>query len=160
MGLNLNLGSGKRNREDYINIDAVFHTPETVLGDVLHLQYADNSVDKIFSEHVIEHFDRKDLDVFFGECKRVLKQGGELELIAPCIKTWIKRYITGEIDITTLDSFLYGPQLHPHDFHRQGIFDEKLILLCGQYGFAINELKYQDRAHSMWEVYLKAIKLY
>ena len=156
--MNLNLGSGERNREGYVNIDAVKRTDETIVGDILHLEYADGSVDKIFSEHVIEHFNRADLEIFFSECHRMLKQGGEIEFIAPCIKTWIQRYINGEIDIIHLDLFLYGPQLHPYDFHRVGIFNEMLIPLCERHGFEIVELIYQNRLHSPWEVYLRATK--
>ena len=156
--MNLNLGSGKRNRDGYVNIDAVRHTDETIVADILSLTYPDGSIDKIFSEHVIEHFNREDLERFFNNCHRMLKQGGELELIAPCIKTWIQRYVKGEIDITQLDLFLYGPQLHPYDFHRIGIFNEMLIPLCERHGFEIVDLHYQDRTHSFWEIYLRAIK--
>jgi len=156
--MNLNLGSGERNREGYVNIDAVKRTDETIVGDILHLEYADGSIDKIFSEHVIEHFDRKDLDRFFGECRRMLKQGGEIELIAPCFKTWIQRYAKGEISMSELDLFLYGPQLHPYDYHRGAIYNEMLISICERWGFQIAELHYQDRVHSMWEIYLRAIK--
>ena len=158
MAIYLNLGSGRRPREGYINIDAVKHTEETIVGDVLNLKFANDSVDKIFSEHVIEHFDRKDLERFFDECHSMLKPGGEIEFIAPCIKTWIQRYINGEIDMIHLDLFLYGPQLHPYDFHRIGIFNEMLYPLCDRHGFQIIDLQYQDRPHSTWEVYMRAIK--
>jgi len=154
----LNLGSGMRNKREYVNIDAVKHTDATVVGDILHLSYADNSVDKIFSEHVIEHLDRADTDQFFSECQRMLRSGGELEMFLPCLRTWIQRYVRGEIDITTLDLFLYGPQLHPYDFHRHGMFNEKLTAYCNKYGFKIIELKPSDRTHSHWEIYLKATK--
>ena len=53
--MKLNLGSGQDNKEGYINIDAVGHTSDTVIGNILHLDYADGSIDKIQSHHVIEH---------------------------------------------------------------------------------------------------------
>ena len=159
MGLNLNLGSGNRNIEGYVNIDAVKQTEETVLGDILHLTYEDGSVDKIFSEHVIEHLDRADVERFFSECSRMLKKGGDLEIIVPCWRTWISRYVKGEIDMTTLDLFLYGPQLHPYDFHRSAMFNEKLIELYNRHGFGNGAIWYQDRPHSMWEIHLTAVKL-
>jgi predicted SAM-dependent methyltransferase len=159
MGLNLNLGSGKRNEEGYINIDAVQHTDQTVIGDILNLTYADGSVDKIFSEHVLEHLDRADGERFFSECRRMLKQGGDLEIIVPCWVTWIKRYVKGEIDMATLDLFLYGPQLHPYDFHRSAMFNEKLEALCNRHGFKMTGIWYQDRPHSPWEIHMTAVKL-
>jgi predicted SAM-dependent methyltransferase len=159
MAIYLNLGSGKRNREGYINIDAIQHTPETVVGDILKLQIEDGSVDAVFSEHVLEHLTKNELELFFHTANRVLKTGGELEIIVPCLKTWINRYVKGEIDIDILENFLYGPQLHPYDFHKQGMYDDKLKKICTIYGFEIKELKYQDRPHSNWEIYLKAVKI-
>lgn len=157
--MKLNLGSGMRNRDGYINIDAVKHTDSTVIGDILYLSYADGSVDEIFSEHVIEHLDRADVERFFDECNRMLKQGGGLEIIVPCWKTWINRYVKGEIDMTTLDLFLYGPQLHPYDFHRGAMFNERLAGFCNRHGFKILTLCNQDRRHSKWELHLTAVKL-
>jgi predicted SAM-dependent methyltransferase len=159
MGLNLNLGSGKRDLVDFINIDAVKQTDMTVVGDILHLAYADGSVDKIFSEHVFEHLDRADGERFFSECSRMLKQGGDLEIIVPCWRTWINRYVKGEIDMITLDMFLYGPQLHPYDFHRSAMYNEKLTDLCNRHGFNMTGIWYQDRPHSAWEIHLTAVKL-
>lgn len=157
--MKLNLGSGMRNRNNYINIDAVAHTDSTVVGDVLYLSYADGSIDKIFSEHMIEHLNREEVERLFSECKRMLKKGGGLEIIAPCWRTWINKYVEGEINMTTLDLFLYGPQLHPYDFHRGAMFSERLADLCKRHGFKVINICNQNRSHSKWEIHLTAVKL-
>lgn len=166
--LNLNLGSGKRNIDGYVNIDAIKQTEDTVVGDILNLNYKSGEVDKIFSEHVIEHLTRSELDMFFAECNRMLKQGGELELIAPCMITMIYKYVNKEnfgkyntifVDIVELENSLWGTHRHPYDYHKQGIYKEKLEMLCRTYGFVIQEIRCQDRVHSENEIYLLAIKI-
>lgn len=42
-----------------------------------------NSVDLIYSCHMIEHLDNKELKIFFKECERVLKPNGYLRLVVP-----------------------------------------------------------------------------
>lgn len=165
--MKLNLGSGERPLINYVNIDAIKHTDETVIGDILNLNYPDNSIDAIFSEHVIEHLDKPELDRFFSECQRLLKEGGKLELIAPDFIKVIHKYINKEkfgiynsqlVDIEFLDSLLYGPQRHPYDYHKQSIYKEKLETLCSKHKFKIVKIYYQDRIHSENEICLSAIK--
>ena len=156
--MKINLGSGKRDLEGYTNIDAVKQTNNTVIGDLLNLNYENNSVDEIFSEHVIEHFTKNELDRFFSECKRVLKIGGKLNIIAPSMVSAIDQYVKGEIDIVYLENFLFALQLHEYDYHKQGIYKEKLEMLCNKHGFEIIEILYQDRDFSKNEIVLEARK--
>jgi len=128
---------------------------------------ADGSIEKIHSEHVIEHLTKPELSIFFTECNRMLKVGGELELIAPDFLKVINKYINKEVfgpmypklvDAEFLDSFLYGTHLHPYDYHKQGIYKEKLEHLCMDHGFEVIKIWYQDRPHSENEICLIAIK--
>lgn len=155
--LKLNLGSGKDNKEDYINIDAVKHTEATVVGDILNLDYEDNTVDIIFSSHVIEHFTKSELNRFFSESARMLRNKGELEIIAPCMNSAIADYCAGNISISYLHDFLFACQNHVYDFHKQGIYREKLEALCEEYGFILTDLYNQSRDHSKYELVMKAI---
>ena len=156
--MKLNLGSGKRDLEGYVNIDAVKQTEETVIGDVLNLTYQDNSIDEIFSEHVVEHLTRPELNRFFSESKRMLKSGGKLHIIAPCITSAIEYYNEGKEDINWLDNFLFALHKHEYDFHKQSIYKEKLEMLCDKHGFKIEKLYYQDRSFSENEIVLEAVK--
>lgn len=158
MTLKLNLGSGKYNLGDYINIDAVKQTEDTVVGNILNLDYKDSTVDVISSSHVIEHLTTPELDRFFYECHRMLKIGGQLEIIAPCMATVISKYCKGEVNIKYLHDFLFALHEHEYDFHKQGIYKEKLELLCAKYKFKIVKLTTQDRAMSKYELILKVVK--
>lgn len=166
--MKLNLGSGKRPIADYENIDVVKHTPNTIVGDILHLDYSNNSIEKIFNEHVIEHLDKPELDKFFNECNRMLMVGGELELIAPDFLKVIDKYKNKEffgphvstiVDVDFLDDFLYGPHRHLYDYHKQSIYKKKLERLCTKYNFEILNIWFQDRPHSDNEICLLARKV-
>lgn len=50
------------------------------------LVFADNSVDVIFTEHVVEHLDFLACVFFFRETIRILKHGGLLRIVCPMIE--------------------------------------------------------------------------
>ena len=49
------------------------------------LNFSDNTVDVVFTEHVIEHVSFTDGIYFFNESKRILKNGGVLRIVCPMI---------------------------------------------------------------------------
>lgn len=164
--MKLNLGSGARNLKGYVNIDVIKRTDTTVVGDILNLEYEGGSVDEIFSEHVVEHLTKPELEIFFSECGRMLKLGGKLHIIAPCFVTYLNKYFNKErfygdvrpeiVDIDVLDTILFGAHSHEYGFHKQGIYREKLQRLCIRYGFEVIKIYSQDRDHSANEIVLIA----
>lgn len=156
--MKLNLGCGKRNMAEFINIDAVKQTEETVVGDILDLEYPDNSVEEIFSEHVIEHLDKNEIVKFFSEIYRLLMPGGKIVLISPDMITAVEEYLIGIITIDVLDNRLFALHKHPHDYHKQGIYADKLKRLCTGCGLIIDSIYTQDRSHSIGEIVLEAHK--
>jgi len=76
--LAIELGCGqKKISEDVIGIDAINTEAADIIADISQgLSFLpDNSVDIIYSNHVLEHFD--DLGFIMGEIYRVLKPGGK-----------------------------------------------------------------------------------
>jgi predicted SAM-dependent methyltransferase len=87
MELKLNLGCGYYKREGFVNIDRAKECDPDMVIDLdppfmpLRLPFGDDSVDLIYSHHVLEHIIRfKELN---NECYRVLKVGGKFEVIVP-----------------------------------------------------------------------------
>lgn len=57
------------------------------------LPYADQSVDKIYSSHALEHLDKKRGEALLGECFRVLKRDGIFRLVVPDLEYHARRYL-------------------------------------------------------------------
>jgi predicted SAM-dependent methyltransferase len=57
------------------------------------LPLPDNSVEVLYSSHMIEHLDRQEIDHFLNEAMRVLKPGGVLRLAFPDINLYVAQYL-------------------------------------------------------------------
>jgi len=80
----LNLGSGTRIiRKDVINVDFYPFMNVDIVADIGKLPFADNSIDAVICESVLEHV--KDPLAIVSEIKRVLKPGGLVYVTAPFI---------------------------------------------------------------------------
>ncbi len=60
------------------------------------LPFPDNSVQKIYSSHVLEHFSYPDLVKLLGECLRVLVPNGVFFVCVPNAKIYISAYVNNE----------------------------------------------------------------
>lgn len=81
----LNLGSGiKRIRPDVINVDFLPFKNVDIVADITHLPFADNSIDAVINEFVLEHV--KNPEAIVVEIKRILKPGGLVYISAPFIE--------------------------------------------------------------------------
>lgn len=81
------------------------------------LKWADNSVDVIFTEHVVEHLKMTDTILFFKEAHRILKDGGILRTVCPFINQ-IARIVSGRHHDELLENYFnssiqqyYRPEL-------------------------------------------------
>lgn len=103
----LNLGSGGRPLEGYLNVD--FDPPEELVrryrfdavsfsgviqADIFNLDFEDGIFDEVRADGVVEHIEFRLEKNFFEECIRLLKPGGVLSLStvdfeATCI-AWLK----------------------------------------------------------------------
>lgn len=108
----LNLGCGGRPLPDYINVD--MDTLEQIRDryptqefsddlqveqyDIFNLPYAENSVDEIRSEGLIEHLPFIDEPRFFYEVVRVLKPGGILYLSTVDFEAAARQWLEAEDD--------------------------------------------------------------
>jgi predicted SAM-dependent methyltransferase len=88
--LDLHLGCGIRYLSGFVNIDANPMNKTDLWLDVrCGLPFASNSVDSIYSTHVIEHLYPDELEKLLGDCARVLKPGGGMRVIVPSLSNAI-----------------------------------------------------------------------
>lgn len=90
------LGPGQKNYLiDWINVDANLVTSKPdIWADLRHqLPFPDQSLDAIYSHHVVEHL--PDLDFHFREMFRVLRPGGKIRVGGPNGDAAMRAYLEG-----------------------------------------------------------------
>ncbi len=87
--IKIDIGCGRNKRDGFIGIDLDEKTNPDIVASALNLPYDDNSVDEVFSAHLVEHFDPQEAQQFFDEIYRVLKRGGKADIKVD--KDWSKR---------------------------------------------------------------------
>ena len=89
-----NLGCGARFHSSWINVD-LHGDGESVFRWNLRerLPLPDKSCDAIYASHVIEHFNKDDAKLFLLDCRRALKIGGVLRLVAPNLEDIARTYL-------------------------------------------------------------------
>lgn len=93
------LGPGQNNYIDgWINCDANIFTGKADRWIDLRnpLPFPDNSLDAVYSHHVVEHL--PDMDAHFRDVLRVLKPGGVYRVGGPDADVAIARYQAGDLD--------------------------------------------------------------
>ena len=103
------------------------------------LPFPDNSVQKIYSSHVLEHFSYSDLIKLLKECLRVLAPKGTFSVCIPDASIYISAYVNGR-DLDPEQFPLYEVAFHGNskidyvnyiaymDGHHKHMFDEDNIL--------------------------------
>ncbi len=99
--LSINLGSGGRGLEDWVNVELLPAVDTTLCLDIRRrLPFADGSARRIFAEHVVEHLDfKEDVPRLFAEFHRVLRPGGVVRIIVPDAERFLKAYASGDDDL-------------------------------------------------------------
>ena len=89
------------------------------------IPYDCNSVEVVYSSHMIEHLDRREARAFLLEVRRVLRPGGVVRLAAPDLARLARSYLaTGNSD-----EFVYGT--HMGQEAPRGIFPRLKTALTG-----------------------------
>lgn len=111
------------------------------------LPFPDNSVEKIYSSHVLEHFYFNDLLKLLSECRRVLKPSGVFSASVPNARLYIEAYARPE----SFDPAIYCRHAPAYNYnskidflnymaymdgHHRYMFDEEnIIAILGKAGF-------------------------
>jgi predicted SAM-dependent methyltransferase len=98
--LKVHLGSGQKNYlKNWINVDANLTTKIDIWADIrFTLPFRPDTVEALYSHHVIEHLPDHLLSFHFAEIFRVLKPGGVIRVGGPNADMAIKKFQEGDID--------------------------------------------------------------
>jgi predicted SAM-dependent methyltransferase len=78
------------------------------------LPFKDNSVDYVYTSHMLEHLNQEKANFVLEECYRTLKKGGGLRVIVPDLGLFVEEYIRGKQakDATATDRLIKSLGLH------------------------------------------------
>lgn len=95
-GLRLNLGSGARLKDGYLNVD--YHPKAELRLDLRRpIPLTDGSCEEIFSEHFLEHLEYpEEASAHLQDCRRLLAPGGVIKLSVPDTEWPLGEYGTAD----------------------------------------------------------------
>jgi predicted SAM-dependent methyltransferase len=145
----LNLGSNEWNISSkspnvkWINIDA--DKNDKINPDLQcraeELPFEDNSIDEIYSGHLLEHFDIHEGKKALNEWYRVLKLGGIITITVPDIEKGLKCLLDGEINLEWFNQIVYGANDRQKQEHHQAF---NIDILAHQMSELFKELTQVD----------------
>ena len=97
MKLKLYVGCGKDRREGYVGID-LYAEAADVRAAAWDLPYDDGIVEAIYTSHMIEHLSPKEWELTLVEWRRVLRDGGQLEIRCPNFELYVREYLEGDYE--------------------------------------------------------------
>lgn len=155
--MKLHLGCGKKYIPGFIHIDLV---------DFEHIDYKrsiddlsifeNNSVDLIYACHVLEHFNRNNIERVLREWHRVLKPGGIARISVPGFEEIIAVYKKYK-DFKLVLGPLMGGQTYLYNFHNM-LFDFKYLSeLLKKNGFkSVKKYDWRKTEHANIDDYSQA----
>jgi len=115
--IKLHVGCGERYIPGFIHIDVrkFPHVDYVTSVDKLDM-FKDNSVDLIYTCHVLEHFRRNQIENVLKEWYRVLKPGGTLRIAVPDFEKLVEVYLNTK-NLQLILGPLVGRQDYPENTH-------------------------------------------
>ena len=155
--MKLHLGCGKRFIPGFIHIDAVNFDHIDHVASIDNLSFIqDDSVDLIYTCHVLEHFKRRDLNKVLQEWRRVLKPSGVLRISVPDFKAICAVYSKTQ-NLGLVIGPLFGRQDYLYNIH-YNVFDlPSLTRDLEQAGFtSVREYDWRETEHAMVDDFSQA----
>jgi len=136
--LKLNLGCGDAKLPGFVNIDLYndYGEPDKRL-DARQLPYGQDSVDVIYSSHMLEHLGHMEVESTLQHWLSILKPGGELELHIPNLEYSVTNWLRAdklERQGHALDQ-IFGRQTYEGEFHKTGFTKEFIVDLLDHVGY-------------------------
>ena len=172
--IKLELGSGnKKGKNDWTTVDI---NDADINWDLKNgIPLSNNSVDKIYSSHLLEHIPFEQLMILLEKCRNVLKVGGEFLVCVPNFRFYADSYKEGKMfrdrETWWKDAFIdTGSAIdqinyiaYMKDEHKYMFDEENLVNTLKKAGFSDVKLRVFDESLDLMErdhesIYALAIK--
>jgi predicted SAM-dependent methyltransferase len=158
--IRLNLGCGHKPILEYLNVDMRELPNVDIVAASHYLPFSSESVDEIYSSHLIEHFPK---DYFINELLpywfSLLKEGGVFHGILPDLEAMLSAFKSGEISYEVLKEVTFGTQEYRGDFHFALYGVEEFKNLLHQVGFKSVEYNATARRNGLcYEMDIMAVR--
>jgi len=119
----LNVGCGPMQYEGWVNVDFDVKYNPDVVADARALPFEDDTVDELYSSHLLEHFGYE--EPVLEEWRRVLRKGGKITIVVPDIVgtwyAWKAGFSWGAplkfpIDLAYMNAAAFGAHIISPDF--------------------------------------------
>ena len=138
-GIKLNIGSGMTKYGDYINIDK-YSNDADLKRDGKNLDYEDESVAEILSEHMLEHISHRNFVDYLDEWYRVLKLQGILKLNIPDFEWCVTEWINSDDKVGFPLHRIFGSQDGEGQTHFNGFTEDTIRKYLIDVGFQIKSI--------------------
>lgn len=142
--LKLHLGCGSVHLHGYVNIDK-FNRSANLVMDAGKLHFPDNSVDEVFTSHMVEHMAYPEFMKALAEWERVLRREGTLIIRCPNFEKHLSNWLNADYQ-KRFGENNYGVNIilgfqdrGPGHVNRNVFTSERLEDLVGRFGFEIIE---------------------
>lgn len=157
--MKLHIGCGKRDfGEDWVHIDGA-EFPHIDSHDIINLPYEDNSIDLIYSAHVIEYFDREEVKDVLKIWYSKLKSGGVLRVAVPDFEAMCSLYLNKGYFLESFLGPLYGKmKMGDLTIYHKTVYDKlSLKSLLQEIGFKdIRKYYWRNTEHAQFDDHSQA----
>jgi predicted SAM-dependent methyltransferase len=144
------LGSGRRPKAGWINVDVVGNDADVPLNLSRSLPFEDATIDAIFHEHLLEHLTVEAGFSLVEESYRVLRPGGIIRMAVPDAEAYVRGYATRDGTLERLrpnrpTAMLAAQEVFLGHGHRTAYDFETLALLLAAAAFAdVRRCEFQE----------------
>lgn len=147
--MKVNLSIGNPNcRIGYLNLDPLVTEPgsQKVKSDVSNIdEYVDNGeCDELIASDILSYFDSNKVDDMLTNWLRKIRKNGIIEINDIDINSAFKSYQRGEIDITKMNSLIFGEQIRGWDLRKCGLTLDCVSEILRNKGFEIIKTSYHN----------------
>jgi len=135
--IRLDLGAGPAPAHGYVHVDAMAQHDIEIVANVLEVPLPDESCAEVRASHLLEHLPFAAHEPMAKEIRRLLRRGGEVNLIVPNLADACERLVEARDAEGQARTFpdIFGSQMNQYEYHVSGWTAETMASWLESSGF-------------------------